>query len=263
MIKKTIVYITWIKIIFLFLGFSLLFFAWFNSRSSNEISNEKIVFMLDVSNSMNVKDVFYNWNQISRLEMAKIYIKEYINNGNNNIWLIIFAGKANFFIPPTKDKLSIITYLDTINSNSIIWWGSNIYEAIKKFVDNSKDDAMWIILSDFGDNVDYQEQIDLLKKINIKWKKIIAIWIGTVKWWLVENNQNKLITHNGEAIRDSLNLAYLTKISSIVKYPYQILDDEKKFKVWNHSKKWNFFWQEWIYKKWAIILGSIFIIIGL
>gem|GEM_PF-2837334 len=119
MLKKTIIYISWMKVSFLFLGFSLLFLGWFITPNDQETSDEKIIFMLDVSNSMNIQDVFYNGNQVSRLDISKIYIKEYINNGNNNVGLIIFAGKANLFIPPTKDKLSSITYLDTINSNSI------------------------------------------------------------------------------------------------------------------------------------------------
>lgn len=263
MLKKTVIYIAWIKIFFLFLGFSLLFLGWFISPDDQETSNEKIVFMLDVSNSMNIQDVFYNGNQVSRLDMSKIYIKEYINNGDNNIWLIIFAGKANLFIAPTKDKLSSITYLDTINSNSINWWWSNVYDALEKFINNTEEDAMGIILSDFGDSIDYQKQIDLLKSLNIKWRKIIPIWVGTSNWWLVVNSHNDLITDNGATITDKLNLAYLEKISSIVSQPYKIFDDEKEFKLWTKSKKMKFSEGDKISPKWLLIAWWFFVIIGL
>ena len=263
MIKKSIIYISWIKIWSLFLGFILLFLGWFISNENKETSQEKVIFMLDISNSMNIKDVFYNGNQISRLDIAKIYIKEYINNGNNNIWLIIFAGKANLFIPPTKDKASIITYLDTINSNSIIWGWSNIYEAIEKFITKSDEKTIGIILSDFGDNIDYNQQLNLIENIDIKWKKIVPIWVWTTKWGLVIDSNDDLITEDGTTITDKLNLTYLEKISSLVSQPYQIFDEVKEFKIWNNSKQMNFLWEWDKSSQWILLAWWFFIIIGL
>ena len=138
-----------------------------------------------------------------------------------------------------------------------------MHNALEKFINNTEEDATWYMLSDFGDNIDYQEQISLLENLDIKWKKIIPIWVGTKKWWLVINSYNDLITDNGATITDKLNLDYLEKVSSIVSQPYKIFDDEKEFKLWTDSKKMNLSESDNISPKWLFIAGGFFVIIGL
>ena len=202
---------------FLFLWI-LLFLLWIiDSEKIYKLSNiNQVVFLLDVSNSMNVEDVFYNWIQTSRLNAAKKFIKDYVNKNNNTkVWVIVFSETANFFLPPTQDKDNLITYIDTITTKSMLWQWTNIANAIDFFIKNTQKWTLWVILSDFGNEQDYNQQLDKLLKIDPKDHYIIAIWVWSEKWWPVKDSSWNYIYKDYKTVYDKLNLKYLNKVANL------------------------------------------------
>jgi hypothetical protein len=66
---------------------------------------------------MNVKDVFYNYHQVSRLELAKKIIENQVKNLDHKFGLVVFSDRFDFFIPPTYDKENFITFLNSLNTS--------------------------------------------------------------------------------------------------------------------------------------------------
>ena len=66
-----------------------------------------VIFLLDVSNSMNAQDV-----QPSRLEQAKnILINTIQNLGDDKVGIVVFAGDAQSIMPLTTDYSAAETYI--------------------------------------------------------------------------------------------------------------------------------------------------------
>lgn len=171
----------------LYLKFSLFFvwslIVWFsflkNNIEESRLKEWNIVFLLDVSNSMNVKDVFYWSHLVSRIDLAKKIIESNVKAINKNFWLILFSNKFDYFVVSTKDKDSFLTYLDTVNTNSLDGWNMQFVSSFSwlKQVLNPSDTS--ILISDFDTEED-------LSKINFA-NYTYAIWLWSSKWALVYN----------------------------------------------------------------------------
>jgi hypothetical protein len=69
---------------------------------------------------MDVEDMKYNSNNVSRLDFAKEMIKNFISsNPNNSYSLIAFAGNANIISPLTTEFNTFINFLNNLNSKTI------------------------------------------------------------------------------------------------------------------------------------------------
>lgn len=110
-----------------------------------------IVFLIDVSRSMDAQDI-----APSRLERAKIDIKRIASElEDSDIGFIAFAGEPFVYMPMTYDQHSIETFLNAIGSRATTRQGTDIYPAITMAVNllekHSAATKRIIILSD-GEN---------------------------------------------------------------------------------------------------------------
>lgn len=136
----------------LFLIFSIIDLL---SGSEEVTTNQKfnnVIFMLDVSNSMNAEDV-----EPSRLVEAKNLIVQTMQKlKNDKVGIIIFAGQATSIMPLTTDYNSAETYITGVETNSIKIQGTDFLKAIEtsvdKFKDISKGSRKIVLLSDGEDN---------------------------------------------------------------------------------------------------------------
>lgn len=111
-----------------------------------------VIFLLDVSNSMNAQDV-----QPSRLELAKSLIINSIQNLNDGkVGVVVFAGDAESIMPLTSDYSAADTYLSPLETNIIGRQGTDFLKAVevstKKFKDIPKGARKIILISDGEDN---------------------------------------------------------------------------------------------------------------
>jgi hypothetical protein len=68
---------------------------------------------------MNTKDVFLNNTQTTRLELAKNLIQTNVEKIDSQFGLILLSDKLEYFIAPTYDKQTFVTYLSTVNTNNL------------------------------------------------------------------------------------------------------------------------------------------------
>jgi Ca-activated chloride channel homolog len=91
-----------------------------------------VMFVLDVSRSMDAQDVLP-----SRLERAKLGLQEMFETlGGNELGLILFAGTAFVQFPLTTDSASAETFLAAATSDSISNQGTNIDAALRLALDS-------------------------------------------------------------------------------------------------------------------------------
>ncbi len=216
----------------LFVSWFFLFFYSFltNDLKNKEINQWNIIFVLDVSNSMNVQDVFYNHHQVSRLELAKQIIVNNVQNKDLKFWLIVFSNKFKYFIPPTLDKKIFLTYLKTVNTNILDWWKTNFIKSLNWLSKVLNPTDVLVILSDF----DTKEN---LNKINIKnYTYSIKIW--TKQWWLVKDKEWVSMYRDWEFIKSNVwNKFIWNKVYSYTSYEeWEILPFLKNFKNQNLIK---------------------------
>lgn len=125
-------------------------------KGSEEIkTNQKmnnVIFLLDVSNSMNTEDI-----QPNRLEEAKnIIINTLPKMKNDRVGLVVFAGEAQSIMPLTTDLNAANTYIDGIETNIIKVQGTDFLKGIEttaeKFKTISKSARKVVLISDGEDN---------------------------------------------------------------------------------------------------------------
>lgn len=119
-------------------------------KTNQKLSN--VIFMLDVSNSMNAEDI-----DPSRLTEAKnLMIGTMQKMKNDKIGIVIFAGQAISIMPLTTDYNSAETYISGIETNSMQIQGTDFLKgmqaAVGKFKNVNKGSRKVILLSDGEDN---------------------------------------------------------------------------------------------------------------
>lgn len=111
-----------------------------------------LVFALDVSESMNARDV-----KPSRLEKAKFEISQMIRElAGDRVGLIVFAGSSNLYLPLTSDYEAAQLFLDAIDTDMIPNQGTDLgtalRTAINAFPEESEQYKVLILVSDGEDH---------------------------------------------------------------------------------------------------------------
>lgn len=76
--------------------------------------------MLDVSKSMNVFDVRFQDDLVSRLDASKKMISDFISyHPENRYALTIFAGESERLLPFTSDAATYLTILSGVTNKNI------------------------------------------------------------------------------------------------------------------------------------------------
>ncbi|MDD7985698.1 VWA domain-containing protein [Lentisphaera marina] len=134
-----------------------------------ESSSRSILFLVDISKSMNVKDM----NEQSRLEYSKWWAKKLMNDiPGDRFGLITFSKIANIECPLTSDPEMVLLYLSDLNSSLLPGGGTNIAAALdhaqKQFKENERDSRVVVLLSDGETDGDkWRESLDALQKKKI------------------------------------------------------------------------------------------------
>ncbi|KEY20300.1 vWA domain-containing protein [Kaistella antarctica] len=111
-----------------------------------------VIFLLDVSNSMNAQDVEPN-----RLDEAKnIIINTMAKMKNDKIGVVVFAGEASSIMPLTTDYQAAETYLGGVETSILKIQGTDYLIAmqtvVNKFKNIPKGARQVVLLSDGEDN---------------------------------------------------------------------------------------------------------------
>ena len=141
-------------------------------KTKQKINN--VIFLLDVSSSMNAQDVEPN-----RLDEAKnIIINTMSKMQNDKVGIVVFAGEATSMTPLSQDFSAVETYIGGIETNIVKKQGTDFLIGMEtvaeKFKDLPKGSRKVVILSDGEDNEGNEKSaIKLSKK-----EGIAAITVG-------------------------------------------------------------------------------------
>ncbi len=171
----------------LFLAIFILLFwiFWIKYKTNKKNFSAKwldIVFVLDVSKSMNAIDM--NWT--TRLWFAKNMIKNYIAKHNyNRYWLIIFSWDAMSIAPLTTDYSIFLSFLDSVNYKNLYSLWTNFYKWLKLafdrfWKDNTNPKAI-IFISDWADK-DTKIKWEKIKKLKSNNIFLWVVWVWTTSW---------------------------------------------------------------------------------
>lgn len=270
----------YIKNIFLLLSFftillSIFWIRYWTEKSTNSTYWIDIVFVLDVSKSMNVADIKDENSYITRLAFAKNSIKDYVlNNINNRYWLVIFSWDAVSSVPLTTDKDIFLDILDSVDYRNILIWWSNFSKAIELWINRllfSDDSSKALIfLSDWWENWDIDNK--QLKNLNSN-KNIVYLfaWIWTESWWKIiiwkdVYGRYSYQKYNGDYVVSKLNEDNLKNIANIFDWKYikfEQKSDINKFKnnlleIENKIIETNFIWTRLDFSRYLSIISFVF-----
>lgn len=221
--------------IFLLLSFIILLFTIFQPKWQEIKKDIKakwvdVMFVLDVSKSMNSVDI-RQWNYATtRLDIAKKAIENYVvKHPNNKYWLVIFAGDATSTIPLTTDKDVFLTLLKWVDYRNLTKQWTNFNKALQLAIDRFKKSKWWkvlVFLSDGWDDGDYQGlNFDFPKDI-----KTFVIGVWTLRWWNIYLWQNDFWEpiyqrYNWQYVVTHLNENNLKKLANDINAKYIRLEN--------------------------------------
>lgn len=210
---------------------------WIKSLNKENIKTEwtNIVFVLDVSKSMNALD-FSEWREVfSRLIAAKSFIADFISQNQwNKYSLVVFAWDTQRVLPFTQDTDLFVTMLTSVDENNASKQWTNLKDALKDWFKNfTEDNNFWsiVLISDWSD----EESISLDELKNLKNEKIklLVVWVWTTLWahipiWQDPFWQIVYKTYNGEKVLTKLNEKSLKDIANYFSWQYYNLDKLSK-----------------------------------
>ncbi len=225
----------YVKYLFLILSFFILIISIFWPRWEISIVNWNewidIVFVLDVSKSMNVADISKD-DTYTRLDFAKESIWNFvINNKNNKYGLVIFSWDAVSSLPLTNDLDIFLSVLNNVDYRNLTNQWTNFTKAFELAFDrlnynNNKSSAI-VLLSDWWE----KEDLWSLKKFkNDKKIEIYIAWIWSEKWWKIiiwkdVFGRISYQTYLWDFVVSSLNSSNLEYISDIFSWKYIKIDN--------------------------------------
>lgn len=147
-----------------------------------------LVICLDISNSMNTKDM--GGNQSSRLTAAKQAIGELLNQlKGERIAVVVFANDAYTQLPLTMDYGAAKLFVPDIETSMITDQGTNIGRALEvaqdQFKDTESGKAILVITDGEDHEALWKQQLEQLKKKHVE---LAYLGLGSTRGGLIPNN---------------------------------------------------------------------------
>lgn len=176
-------------------AFALLIFAMAQpvyqaKKVAGTIESMELVICLDVSNSMNTKDIDP---ELTRLDVAKRALSELVNNlHGEKIGICVFAGSAYVQLPLTTDYFAAKMFVNDIETDMISSQGTNIAEAIhtSRLMFSKEKTSKAIILVTDGENHEEDPTAEL-KSLKTDGIELSILGIGTLQGGLVPINPDR------------------------------------------------------------------------
>lgn len=161
-----------------------------NKKVSGTLETMELVLAIDVSTSMNTRDINP---ENSRLDVVKRAMNQLVNTlHGEKIGISIFAGGAYLQLPLTADYEAAKMYIHEIETDMVSNQGTNVAAALdisSKMFSKDKTSKAILVVSD-GENHEggLDEPIAFLKENDIT---LAVLGIGTTKGGLIPNNPDR------------------------------------------------------------------------
>jgi len=229
-IRSTIrfrIYIKFILRIFIFASvlFALLGPSFGDSKKTVVIHSKNILFLLDVSLSMNTRDI-----SPSRLEKAKTVINNIVKqNPDDQYGLILYASGAAVQCPLTNDDETFSLFVQTANPAIFDHAGSNPYDGFRlsqQYIttynkEHTKKTTILVVLTD-GEET--ETNISTLLK-EPAFSEILIVGIGSKIGGRIPYSKTYKKDKNGNYVLSILNHESLQKLSKALSAKYVEISD--------------------------------------
>lgn len=206
------------KFICLFLATALLIVALANPRipsGTKQVNRSgiEVMIVLDVSKSMLAQDVKPN-----RLERAKQMLSRLIDKlGNDNVGIIVFAGRAYLQMPLSNDLAAAKMYLGAATPASIPTQGTVINDALKmSYASFTAKDQKYKAVVLVSDGEDHDEgAVQTAKEMAAEGVVIYTVGVGSKEGAPIMDDvtQQIKVDENGNTVITKLNEAALQEIA--------------------------------------------------
>ena len=189
----------------------------------HRFSGRDIVFVIDVSRSMNTRDV-----NPSRLGLVKLQLEVLLDMlKGDRVGLVIFAGSGAVEMPLTTDYDFAREFVRSLSTSLMKYQGTNIENALEKAdmlleVDkNARDRSKVIILFSDGENTTGGDPVNLARKLSETGITILTVGVGTPSGEpipLFDSHGNMIgykKDEKGKLVVSKLNAKTLEKIAEV------------------------------------------------
>ena len=207
----------WLRNTLFFFAFALAQPIFGEGKVTSTGRNAEILIALDISNSMNVRDI--NPTE-SRLSIAKRSLIQLINSlRGEKIGICVFAGNAYVQLPLTGDYDAAKMYVNEIETDMVSEQGTNIGEALlnaTRMYSKAKNSKLLLLVTD-GENHEggIDESVQILNENKVQ---LAILGLGTKQGGYVPNDPYKpefgyKILENGKKVVSKLNPKMLAEIA--------------------------------------------------
>jgi len=200
----------------------------YGTKEVNVISKDaEIMVCLDISNSMNVRDI----NGESRLEVSKRLLNSVINKcSGQKIGICLFAADPFIQVPPTTDYESLKHLLSEVQTTYLSNQGTNVNGALEKTLasfSKNKIPKILILVTD-GENHNF-EKSTIYNEIKSQGVVLFAMGVGTETGGPVPDvmSNSVKISEDGDMVISKVNSDFVQQIASesngkflMIKTPY-------------------------------------------
>ncbi len=183
--------------------------AFGNKKVSSTTNGVEMIFAVDISNSMNTRDIEGGE---SRINVAKRAMNQFVNQAPAaKVGLLVFAGSVYPQLPLTADKSAAKMHIDELSTNFISNQGTDISAALEEssiFFSKDKTAKVLILITD-GENHEggINEVIHVLNDKNIQ---LLILGVGTKKGGLVPASPSA----NSKYLKDDLGRTVISKLNT-------------------------------------------------
>jgi len=210
-----------------------------NTENNFQTSWEDVLFVLDVSKSMETVDISIQNKRYSRLDASKILIQNIVKNfSEKRFGLVVFAEDATSICPITSDHNSFLNLLAWVNWQNVVKQWTNMLNAlnlaIPRFQTDEIKEKTMIIISDGGDDEKVKSEKEIKSMLENQKVNILVIWVGTKEGGYIPNWQNIwwdtiYKTENGQNVISKLNKDFLSNVSKTINWDYVTFEDSFAF----------------------------------
>lgn len=202
--------------------------AFGNKKITAQTNGVELVFAMDISSSMDAKDMS---NNTSRIEAAKKAMVQFVNQAPaGKVGLLVFAGSVYPQLPLTADKVAAKMYIEELSTDIMSNQGTNIGLALNEasvFFSDENVKKVVVLITD-GENHEggLERAYGVLKENNID---LLVLGLGSKKGALVpkssEPNSGYLKDDLGRSVISKLNEGMIKNIAQDAEGKYIISSD--------------------------------------
>ena len=202
--------------------------AFGNKKVEATTNGVELIFAVDISNSMNTKDIS---NGDSRLDAAKRAMNQFINQAPAaKVGMLVFAGSVYPQLPLTADKAAAKMHIDELSTSFISNQGTNISSALVEssvFYSEENNAKVLVLITD-GEH--HEGGIDpAINQLKEKKIQLLTLGIGSEKGGLVpatDGNSTKYLRDDmGRTVISKLNVGMIQNIASKAGGDYMVSND--------------------------------------